>query len=369
MFKHALYVALAFCLAALFLFKYSFALDNIVRPYQSVRSSGMGGVRLTTGVYDENFFANPGRVTENPNWKIQAFDLNLESTFATVKNISSLLNGGDQILNNLGSTAGKNNHLRIQTTFPGVYIPKEKMSYAIALVSSTQTDVDLRKSFNIEPLAITDIGPAFTVGRKFLEADELSVGLTAHVTYRLASKSNFTFIDLIKGLSLSPLKSGGEGAHLEFDLGSTYKLPWHPLDWDYSVALAFNNLLGGKYKNLPISIFKLGPPAPQPRTMGLGVAARKSEVWKFGETVLAFELTDIGNNPNGSIFRWMHLGGETNYGILSPRLGINQGYLCLGFGLNLKFFELDLSTYGEEMSLNAGGLEDRRFALRMSFQI
>jgi len=80
-------------------------------------------------------------------------------------------------------------------------------------------------------------------------------------------------------------------------------------------------------------------------------------------------VIDFGNNPNGSLYRTLHLGGETHFSILVPRVGINQGYLAAGLGIDLKIFQLDLATYGEEMTLNPGGLEDRRYALRLGFQI
>lgn len=348
----------------------TFALEGIVRPYQSIRSAGMGGVRLTAGFYDENFFSNPARVTANPRWKVQLPDLLFESTATTFKTIGTLISSsGENFLGKLAGTAGENNHVRIQTTFPGVYIPKEKWSFAFAMISSSQADIDLRRSFNIEPTFLTDVGPAFNVGRKLLENDALSVGITAHATYRIFT--NITFLDLIKGASFSPSKSGGEGAHLDFDLGATYELPWKPCEGvDLSAALAINNLFGGKYSNLGFKPFNLSAlPQKQPRSLGFGVAARKAELWKFTDAVLALEFTDIGNNPNGSLFRTVHLGGETHYGVLRGRVGINQGYFALGVGVQTRAFEFDLATYGEEMSLNVGGLQDRRFAVKLSFQI
>jgi hypothetical protein len=87
------------------------------------------------------------------------------------------------------------------------------------------------------------------------------------------------------------------------------------------------------------------------------------------DTTLALELTDFGNNTNGSIYRTVHLGGETHLGIFALRAGLNQGYACAGLGINLKFVRIDASTYGEELSLNSGGYEDRRYALQFAIQI
>ena len=77
----------------------------------------------------------------------------------------------------------------------------------------------------------------------------------------------------------------------------------------------------------------------------------------------------IGNNPNGSIFRLIHFGHELRLGVFKFRLGLNQGYIAGGLGIDFKVLTIDAATYGEEMSLNAGGLEDRRMAIKIALQI
>ena len=42
----------------------AFALDQIVRPFYGIRAAGMGGTRISTGLYDEVFYGNPARATE-----------------------------------------------------------------------------------------------------------------------------------------------------------------------------------------------------------------------------------------------------------------------------------------------------------------
>ena len=73
------------------------ALDNIIRPYQSARSSGMGGVKLTTGLYDENFFGNPARTSANPRFRFTFLDPMFEVNGQALKTASTLAQGGDVI--------------------------------------------------------------------------------------------------------------------------------------------------------------------------------------------------------------------------------------------------------------------------------
>jgi hypothetical protein len=350
------------------------ALDQIIRPLQSIRAGGMGGVRLTTGLYDENFFNNPARVTANPKFRFSILDVMAEGNSNLPSTISNITGSGD-LLTKIGSGAGSNNHVRVQTTFPGIYIPTGddgKWAFAFAIISSTQADIDLRQSFSVSPQAISDIGPAFTVGRKLLDDNALSVGATSHLTYRLASDQNYTFVDLIRGRSLSPLQTGGQGTGLDFDLGATYRLPLlTDSPFKFNVAASIGNLLGGTYANIgfrPIASMVLLPPA-QPRTYGFGGSATRESWWKLTDTTFALEFTDIGNNPDGGFFRLVHLGAETHLSVFAFRAGVNQGYLTAGMGIDLRFVTLELATYGEEMSLNPGGLEDRRYALKLAFQI
>ncbi|MGE0615508.1 MAG: hypothetical protein AB7P04_07695 [Bacteriovoracia bacterium] len=369
--KHAIYVALAALLAAIFLMNNpAQAYDNIIKPYQSPRSSAMGGVKLTTGLYDENFFGNPARVTANPKWKVQMPDPMLESTVSTLGNINKIIKADDNFLQSVGSTSGSNLHVRIQMTFPSVYLPGENDHWAFGLITSVQTDSGLRNSFQVNPSVVTDIGPAITYGRKLMDEGRLSVGATMHAIYRVSSDGSTSMLDVIQGRSLSPLDTGGTGSMIDFDLGMTYRVNWRPMEFDINTAMAFNNLLGGKYSNLGIKLKDTGRlPIEQPRTFGFGISASKPSLWKFTDFVLALEFQDIGNNTNGNLFRVVHIGSEATYGVLKPRLGFNQGYIAAGLGLALKFMDLDLCTYGEELSLVTGRQQDRRLALRLAFQI
>ncbi|OFZ21022.1 MAG: hypothetical protein A2X94_06735 [Bdellovibrionales bacterium GWB1_55_8] len=348
------------------------ALEQIIRPYQNARSSGMGGVKITTGFYDENFFGNPARVTHNPKFRLSLLEPTFEINPNSISTVSDLA-GADDILQTLGDTAGRSNHVRVQTVFPSIYIPTNngaRMSYAFGVIMNSQGDVALRRSFQVNPQAVVDIGPALTIGRRFLANDALSVGLTSHLIYRAAARTNLSLGDLLEDSSMSPERIGGDGAMVDFDLGATYELPWIWKDFQFLTGAAINNVLGGKYSNLNLQVIDNTAGAlEQPRTLGLGITARRAKLGPFRDFQTAFEITDIGNNDGGSLFRLIHIGAEAHYGVLAPRLGINQGYLTGGLGLNTRFFSLDYAYYGEELTLNAGGYEDRRHIVKIAFHI
>lgn len=347
------------------------AQQQIVHTYVTTRSMAMGGTRITTGLYDDNFFGNPARVTENPRVKVSLIEFMLEASTPAIGQVSDLLSAEGDALSNVASSSGENNHVRIQTSFPSFYLPNYgTLAYAFGLLTSTQVDTNVRRSYQVAPRMITDVGPAFTIGRRFLEGDALSVGMTVHATYRVASDEGFTFIDLIQGKELSPMATGGDGGLVDGSIGLYYKIPKSYENFALSAGFSVNNVMGGEYKLFSAGLSESGnAPVAQNRAYNFGVAARRATWWKLTDTVFALEFTDIGNNPGGSFFRTIHIGGETRYKVVSTRLGFNQGYITAGFGFDFRTVSIDVVTYGEELSLNAGGLQDRRYAFKFALQI
>ncbi|MCC7440792.1 MAG: hypothetical protein IT285_04105 [Bdellovibrionales bacterium] len=372
-FKYGFYLALAGVLTVLVmgLFRRAEANSQIYRPFQSMRSISMGGVRYTQGLYAENFHGNPARVTANPQWRVQLPDVMVETTWATLENLDPLLEGGD-IMEAISASSGDNLHTRIQMSFPSVYVPKEKWGFAVGLLSSMQSDISLRNSYRTENQTIADVDLAITVGRKLLEEDRLSVGGTVRYGSRLSSDSGFTIVDFFQGASLSPLKNGAAGAHAELDLGGTYRMPFTLWDFAFDGALSMNNLLtGGTYGMVKYNLEggSSGKPLKQPRTLSFGMSAKRESIWKFTDLIVALEITELGYTTGGSLFKHIHLGTEAKWSVFRPRLGINQGYLTAGVGMDLKVFTFELATYGEELGKTVGSREDRRVAMRFSFQI
>jgi hypothetical protein len=349
--------------------------EQIVHQYESVRDYGMGGLKITTGLYDDNFFGNPARATANPVWRFTIVDPAVMVDNHFVSNVNSFGSGGGQLIQNVADTAGENNHLRLQTTMPAWYLPPSetrRWAVAFAIITSSQTDLSIRQNYSISDEAFIDVGPAFTYAYEFLDDRSLSVGATAHLVYRLGTNTPFSIADLLDGKSFSLHEIGQQGTSEDFDIGVTKIFPWHPIGIQLSAAAAIDNVLGGKYNtNIVHLINNIGTdPEPANRSFGFGVSAKRDIGYFFHDVIVGVEAYDIGNNTNGSLFRTIHMGVESRIlGILRPRLGINQGYLTAGAGIDLKLLEIEAATWGEELSLNPGGLQDRRYGIRVALQL
>jgi hypothetical protein len=348
------------------------AISPIVRSYQSVRAAGMGNVRYTTGLYEENFYANPGRTSENPNKKFQLPKFTIEAGSGALSSVKDLVNSKGGGLSAVSNSVGKPISARFQLGFPAYFTDSfisREWSMGVGVLMSAQMVGNVSQSGSITPSTVIGGGPAITIARRFLEEERLSVGVTTHAEFRATSGNAFSIIDFLKGSVASSLR-GGSGMGIDFDLGATFRPHWGLGGFNYELGLAFNNLLGGKYNNLGGKIGGWnGDPTATPTSVNFGVAARKDDLWKFNSFMMALEFTDIGNNKNGSLFKTLHFGAEAQWKSIALRTGINQGYLCGGLGFDFGFFMLNASTYGEELGLNAGVLEDRRYALDFGFQI
>ena len=351
------------------------AYSPIIHDFHSVRAAGMGDVRYTTGLYEENFYANPARVTENPEIQLQLPKLSFEAGSSAIGTIGSLMKSGNDGLSRFSSAVGEPLSARFQLVFPAYYKKEfitENWSLGVGMLVSAQTVAFMSQSGEIDPTTLLNAGPSFTLGRRLLEEHRLSVGLTARTEFRASSGSVFGISDFLTGAkTMNQALRGGSGFGLDFDLGTSFRPHWTWLGFQYEVGAAINNILGGKYTNLGGRISGwANDPIPSPISYNFGVSATRKNLFIFDSLLYAIELSDLGPaNAGGSIFRCVHLGSEAKWHALAARLGVNQGYFTAGFGVNAGFVDLNLATYGEELALNAGVMEDRRYALELGFQL
>ncbi len=348
------------------------AFDPIIRPYQTVRTAGMGNVRYTTGFYEDNFNANPARITENPQTLFQLPKFTLEAGGGTLSSISEMLSSNSGGFDTFSDSVGKPLSARFQMLFPAFYKPNffsPDWAFAFGVPVSAQVMGQISQSGLITPTTVIGGGPAFSVARRLLPEERLSIGTTIHADFRATAGKAYNLYDLLRD-NIKNTLSGGSGMNIDFDLGSTFRPHWGLGGLNYELAFAINNVLGGTYDNLGGKIPGWsGLPTPSPRSFNVGLAARKDSIWEFTNFMLALEFTDMGANGNGSIFRDIHLGSEATWKWLKLRAGINQGYWCGGLGFYFKYFKMDFATYGEEMGLNVGSAQDRRYALDFGFHI
>lgn len=356
------------------LFPTAFADQYLRRPYQSPRTAGMGNVRLSTGLYDDNFFNNPARATANPQSRFSVIDWTLlESSISTLKNVQDIQQAVQSHSQNFSPFLDDRLHARSQLLLAGYYqapTTESRWAFAAVFLTSFQADALSHRHYAIDIDGLLEIGPTLTTGYAFLEDRSLSVGVNTHLSYRVSLDPDYSLEDFINGKSFQLSKASGAGGMVDFDLGTRYRFS-KTEHWEWEVAASLQNLLGGTYQQ-----FFFGPqafsrtPFPQPRSVGFGLSVVRPESWwAFSQTIFGLEVTDIGAHPSGSFYKLLHAGAETSWKSLSFQTGINQGYLCFGLGWTWKLLTLRAVTYGEEMGLNAGNDESRRFLFHFGIHL
>ncbi len=351
------------------------AYNPILREFHSVRAAGMGDVRYTTGIFEENFFANPARSTQNPENLFQLPKISFEASSNSITAVNSLASSGSNGLSAFSDKIGKPLSARMQMVFPAYYnrhFITDAWSFGVGFTTTAQTIALVSQSGTIDPTTFVAAGPVFNLSRRFLEEDRLSVGINARTEFRANSGSFFSLQQFLGGEKIADIVKGGSGLGFDFDLGTSFRPHWTLGGFKYELGFAINNILGGQYKNIgkPLnSTDWSNDPFQTRRSFNLGVSAMYEHFWFLRDIVLALETTDNGNNVNGSFFRTLHIGGEAHWKVLAARLGMSQGYFTAGFGLDLWLVKLNIATYAEELGLNSGVMEDRRYALDLGFQI
>lgn len=355
----------------------SFAIEEIIRNYRSPRTMGMGGVVTTTGDYGDALFANPARHSETEFAKFSLIDINLEANTNLINNAQNVSNikggSGGNTISKAADLIGQNQHFRMDYLL-GYYNPNfiAQTGFAFGLLVDAQTNMTIHSTTDLDSQLVAQVGPNVGISHRFLD-DTLSLGINLHLLYRAANDDTISVLDFLsgsKGVKLKDLASEGAGA--DADIGAFYFIPWDIEFMKLSFGASLNNVLKTHYTNYrPEYIKGLGknPPASA-RLFHAGTRLDFIDFYMLKESILAFELQDIGDTGKQySLFKRIHLGGETKiYKILIVRAGINQGYLCGGLGLNLPILKIDVATYGEELSANVGGVEDRRYILRLAVE-
>ncbi len=229
---------------------------------------------------------------------------------------------------------------------------------------------------SLEVTAISDSGVFAGYARSFLD-DTLHIGVNAKAVVRAGGRRAFTVLDIANKdqFQIDPTKIGGVGAGFDMDLGGTYQVPMAQIGpWlQTHVSLVFNNLLASSLNVIHLSG---GKPPGLVRTMSLGSHFVFVGWGPFDNFHALLDLSEFGlggeSNPDlgargGSLWKHVNVGVEAPMnGWFVPRLGIHQGYLTAGFGVDARVLKLDVATYATELASGVGRLGSRRFAMRLS---
>jgi hypothetical protein len=148
------------------------------------------------------------------------------------------------------------------------------------------------------------------------------------------------------------------GIGYAFDLGTTLTFPGA-----LKPTIAFSWRDVGNTKFLPTGSSLAPNSVKQEQIIGLGI--NYESLLMDIRPALDFRFLNDGDMQLG---KKINLGIEFSWPLIDVRGGFHQGYYTLGASFDLWLMRFDVATYGVELGVYPGQLEDRRYMMQISFE-
>ncbi len=334
--------------------------------YTGVRPLGMGGA-FAAIVDDENAtFYNPAGLTDVTEWNVDLFNPKIDistNTLDFAKDASDLKTGDTTgAVDMMRKYIGKHQHGAV-SVFPNY----TAHNFEVGFLESLGFDAEVNSpSFPVLQADLKNDAGAFIAFSHAFMDDHLRLGVTLKYIQHKRFYKEYTAVDIANNNTnynfTDNLKSANKFGG---DIGATYQ--FENEDWKPRLALVIQNLGGmdfGDYQATPTS--PLIPNAYK-QQINLGGAITR-QLWIM-KTTVAMDYNDIGGSVGTDTDKGkrLHVGAELKFPkILALRVGLNQGYMTYGAGLNFWLLRLDYAYYKEEVGAYAGQREDARHSLQLS---
>jgi len=356
-----------------------YALKEYYALSRSVRALGMGGAFYAMSDDARALFYNPAGLSFYTGEDQYMFSTNFQIAQGGVEAINQIREVTEST-KDIGAIAASIAALQGKPVYIGAglfpfYLSKNK-AIGLLLFDTKGQFGYLGKELDssLDMTIISDSGIFMAYGKPVTE--NLHLGVTAKMIYRVGGRTAFSVIDLATSstLSFDPQNLGGMGGGLDFDLGATYELPttWLP-HWvkEGRLSLTASNLIAGAL------IFKQSGTPPQlPRYVSFGSLFVLPGIASIDRFHVLFDLAEFGlggqtdldlGARGGSVWKKVNWGIEAPIkGWAFPRVGFHQGMFTLGLGLDFEFFKTDFAWYAEEVSSGINRLASRRFAFTLT---
>ena len=324
--------------------------------YRDARLLGRGnaGIADVTGgvaaFYNPAGLADTTAISFNPLDFSLGVNKNIATSFST---ISSLTSGNDTLSQKFSPYLGKPMALQ-GTFFPHISVPGFMLGYY------DYADVNIEYQDPVYPRidlqARNDWGLIFGAARSL--SPNLQVGAAIRYMKRkslLDTLSMATVFNLTSSY-LSQLVRNGEA--WGYTIGTRAQFRVGPAGW-IAGGVVIEDYGNTVFKNDDRS------PLPDRQLQKFNVGLAYGSLIPYGSYKLLFDLKELGDSTI-SFTKKVYTGAEVTIPFVTLRTGLFQGYWTAGFSTTiLPFIDLDLSTYGEELSSSAGLRESRYFVLSL----
>ncbi len=350
--------------------------------YDGIREESMGGTAVAVVNDETSLLLNPAGLGRLRNFFVTVVDPEVELGAKTQgligTNVTDFMDP-QKTLTDCTKTPGDHLHERAQL-FPSFVVT----NFGFGVYGRYATDAFLDKTSTTYTYQYrNDFAGVLGFDLRLFDG-EVKIGANVRAINRV--ESNRTDIPVAStGLTFTTPISGStvasEGFGVGSDAGIILTAPW---DWLPAIAAVYHDLGVTSYNiNQGMRYSTTNRPARTPSTIDAGFSL-SPVLSNSVRMVFTAEMRDVADavepltlEASDQITRRLHAGMEFNFGdIFYLRAGYNQGYYTAGVEINMLNTQLQIGTYGEEISdVVAKGststytpIEDRRYVVKFAYR-
>lgn len=349
------------------------------RVMEGVRPNGMGGAFIAADGTDENaLFYNPAAINDFDEKVHMQFLLpTAEFSAKAISFFGSDLTG---LADDIDAAADDAARVTVFQTFAaantgryeevGVHGSVANFMYKwvsaslfydnrsiLALLNPASTTVELEANTTVG----LQVGSAYSFWDKALQVGAAVKFVERHLVDEVitdrAVAANANFSDILD------TKRFGFG--IGFDLGAKGRIPWSNKVWEY-----LDPVLAITLQNVGHTRFFAGDPVGRmPESLSMGFALNPHfGKWK---SIFAMDLRELDHRTD--FLNKFHVGYEITTPEItkilrtaSARVGIDQGYIAAGVGLDFKYAKINFATWGREVGTKTRQKQSRMLGIQLA---
>lgn len=319
--------------------------------YRDIRLLGRGNAAIADVTGGAAAFYNPAGLADANTFSFIPLDLALganKNVGTSISSVASLTSSDETLSQKFSPFLGKPMALQ-GTFFPHVAVPH----FMIGFYDYADINIEYRDPVfpRIDLQARNDWG--LILGGGLNITPQIQIGASVRYMKRKGFDEvlNMATVFNLTGAYLREIMEEGEA--FGFNLGTRVHQKIGKSSW-IGGGIVVEDYGGTKFRNADRS------PLPETQAQKFNVGLGYGLQIPKGELKFLFDVKELGDS-NKSGTKKVYTGSELTVPFVTLRLGLFQGYWTAGLTTSIiPFFDLDVTTYGEELS-SAAGLREARY--------
>lgn len=335
--------------------------------YKSLRYLGMGGASIAIANDETSIAINPAGLGKLRDDYGTVFDpeIELNSKGITAYNSKAYTDPFSikQVVETMKTQVGTYFSSRGQV-MPS-FVAK---NFGIAILQKTDLAARATSDTAVDTFYRNDLALLMGYNLRLFEG-RIKIGVTGKVISRI--EIDELGLDPTQNLNLRSLGTAGiakAGTGFGFDTGILMAAPWK---WLPTIGAVYRDVGGMSFNQSTMKRLSTSTSDPAQVTgdLDLGLALFPIQSNSARSTFALEYRGFLTQSDQEDKAKLIHVGYELNYSdVFFLRVGYHQRYWTSGLELSSENFQLQLSSYGEEIGTSSEPKEDRRWALKLSYR-